>query len=505
MTDCRLIFEISTAVDVASQSQAPLLISANSGFNPILNFAASDLIAQSVERILFDQAALEKFLISVGEARSDLVQAGERLVDFKTRNGEKKSLFLYAMTVHRAHEDGIICIAQDAVGLNAARRALIESEERFTQVANMTGEWLWEQDFSGHYTYSSSAVEEILGLKPEQIIGKRYTDLFADCAWSELLPEVTQPDKKVSPFYRVLNHYRHVNGGQVICESTGMPVSDASGNLIKWRGVDRDVTAYRRAEEQNRDAQLKLAVANNEMKIARKIQESLLPSVPLIGSGFCVQGYCLPATQVGGDYFDYFCRDSSTVDVVIADVSGHAVGPALFMVEARSALRTQAQMTSEPDETLFMMNRFLYEDLSQSDHFISMFYLQYSSDIGQLSYANAGHNLPLLLRKGAATCAQLDADGLVLGVQDLVCFDCQKTTLIPGDRVFLYTDGVTEAQSPDGKLFGIERLCKLISSSATLSVDDLIKRCIHELKVFRNKESFEDDLTIVVLEVTSDR
>ncbi len=505
MTDCRLIFEISIVFEGSPQSQAPLLISANSGFHTILNFAASELIAQSVERILFDELELEKFLIAVGEARSDLTQTGERLIDFKTRNGEKRSLLLSVLTVHRAQGDGIICIAQDTVELNAARRALIESEQRFKHVADMTGEWLWEQDLSGRYTYSSSAVEEILGLKPEQIIGKRYMDLFADCAWSEFLPELNQPDTKFSPFYRVLNHYRHINGGQVICESTGMPVSDPSGNLIKWRGVDRDVTAHRQAEEENRDAQLKLAIANNEMKIARKIQESLLPSVPLIGSGVCVQGYCLPATQVGGDYFDYFCRDSSTVDVVIADVSGHAVGPALFMVEARSALRTQAQMTSEPDETLFMMNRFLYEDLSQSDHFISMFYLQYSSDIGQLSYANAGHNLPLLLRKGAASCAQLDADGLVLGVQDLVCFDCQKTSVIPGDRVFLYTDGVTEAQSPDGELYGIERLCRLISTSAALSVDDLIKRCIHELKNFRNKESFEDDLTIVVLEVTSDR
>ncbi len=506
MSNCSLIFEVKTVTKADKQAEIPRLLSASSGLYTVLSYSTGDLIGRPVDLIIFDAISLESFLKAVGEARSGSTGTKERQVDFKTSRGEKYSLGLSVSTMYRADgSDSIICIARDTAVLESAKRALLESEERFGQVASMTGEWLWEQDASGRYIYSSAAVENILGLQPEQVLGKRYMDLFANCPRSEFIPELYEPGKITTPFFHLLNYYRHLDGSQVVCESSGVPIIDPNGKLIKWRGVDRDVTARRRAEEENRKAQVKLAIANNEMKIARKIQESLLPSVPLIMPGLRVQGYCLPATQVGGDYFDYFCRDSSTVDVVIADVSGHAVGPALFMVETRSALRTQAQMTSEPDETLFMMNRFLYEDLSQSDHFITMFYLQYSGDIGQLSYANAGHNLPLLLRDGATSCVQLDADGLVLGVQDLVCFERQNICLGPRDRVFLYTDGLTEAQNPDGEFFGIERLCSLISGNAALSADDLIALCILELKKFRNKESFEDDLTMVILDVTDDR
>ncbi|MGH8559276.1 MAG: PP2C family protein-serine/threonine phosphatase, partial [Methylococcales bacterium] len=273
---------------------------------------------------------------------------------------------------------------------------------------------------------------------------------------------------------------------------------------IKWRGVDRDVTERRRAEEEIRKAHVKLAVAHHEMKIARRIQESLLPSGPLIVPGVRVEGHCLPADQVGGDYFDYFCRGKDTVDVVIADVSGHAVGPALFMVETRSALRTQTQLIAEPGETLFLMNGFLYHDLSQSDHFITMFYLQYHCATRKLSYANAGHNPPLLMRRGAKSCQALDAEGLVLGVKDVVCFDQKEETLEPGDLVFLYTDGLTEAQGPDGEFFGAGRLCRIISENSHLNAEQLMQLCIAELKSFRKTNTFTDDLTMVVLNVTDE-
>ena len=504
MADLFLIFQILIEHVQRGAQMAPVITGVNPAFNTLLGFTTEEITGKPLKTILFNVDDTRKFNRAIAEkVLTDRVAGGLDL-NLKTRDGERVPVHLSISPIYHsksAHQD-MICIARDAERTESVERALMESEERFRQMADMAGEWLWEQDPSGRYVYSSAAVTNILGYSPEEVIGKNFAELFTEISRRKFTQQVEK--NNAGRFFNLLNQYRHRDGHVISTESTGVPILDKRGNLVKWRGVDRDVTERRRVEEEIRKAHVKLAVAHHEMKIARRIQESLLPSGPLIIPGVRVEGYCLPADQVGGDYFDYFCRDNDTVDVVIADVSGHAVGPALFMVETRSALRTQAQMIAEPGETLFLMNGFLYQDLSQSDHFITMFYLQYNCATHKLSYANAGHNPPLLMRRGAERCQTMDAEGLVLGVKDVVCFDQKEKTLEPGDLVFLYTDGLTEAQAPDGEFFGTNRLCRLIGENAHLSADQLMDVCVAELKAFRNTDTFTDDLTMVVLNVTDD-
>jgi len=174
------------------------------------------------------------------------------------------------------------------------------------------------------------------------------------------------------------------------------------------------------------------------------------PQLPIRTDHFEVTGYCLPADQVGGDYFDYFFRNQDQLDMIIADVSGHSIGPALFMVETRSAIRTQANRLGTPSETLGVLNNFLFEDLDNADYFITLFYLQYDITSQQLSFANAGHPPPLLLSPFQRECRQLDADGMILGVRKDIIFEEKTTTISNGDLILLYTDGLTEAENPDG-------------------------------------------------------
>ncbi|MEN8260711.1 MAG: SpoIIE family protein phosphatase [Pseudomonadota bacterium] len=300
--------------------------------------------------------------------------------------------------------------------------------------------------------------------------------------------------------FRIINHYRHKDGHEVFTESTGEPILDEQGRLIKWRGLDRDITCQKEAEEAIRQTQVKLAVARNEMKIARQIQESLLPSSPLHLPEVHVVGYCLPAAQVGGDYFDFFHSEDG-FDVVIADVSGHSVGPALFMVEARSALRTQTHSKISPAEILSILNKSLYEDLNHADHFITMFYVRYDRENRRLNYANAGHVSPLLIHRGESACSKLDADGLVLGVKQGVSFEEKRCSLEKGDMVFLYTDGITEVENKEGELFGTERLCDLLTRHALVPPQVLIDVVIKEMQDFCQSKSFNDDVTMVILKV----
>jgi len=122
------------------------------------------------------------------------------------------------------------------------------------------------------------------------------------------------------------------------------------GNAYIFSGFIHEITARKAAEQKIRQAEVNLAITQNEIKIAQRIQASLSPSAPIRSEHFEVTGYCLPADQVGGDYFDYFYRNEDHLDMIIADVSGHSIGPALFMVETRSAIRSQANRLGTPSK-----------------------------------------------------------------------------------------------------------------------------------------------------------
>ena len=501
--------------------------------------------------------------------------------------------------------------------------ALKESEERFRQMAEMTGEWLWEQDPQGYYIYSSTAVNQILGFSTDEVLGKHYTEFLTPQDKAE------QQRYAVSrrPFYALTNRHRHKDGHLVFTESTGLPIINADGQLLKWRGVDRDITARKHfqdalvesekrtrliiesslsaivlmdacdiitdwnhqaekmfgwshdeaigrrlddliiparlrnahrlglqhflrtgvgpllnqlfeqvavrrdgaefpvelsisplklgnayifsgfineitarkaAEQKIRQAEVDLAIAQSEIKIAQRIQASLSPSKPIKSEHFEIVGFCLPADQIGGDYFDYFYRDDNHLDMIIADVSGHSIGPALFMVETRSAIHTQASRLGTPAETLGVLNQFLFEDLDNADYFITLFCLQYDIATRQLSFANAGHPPPLLLSPFQSNCRQLDADGMILGVRKQIVFEEKTTTLTDGDLILLYTDGLTEAENPDGEFFGLERVSAVFIKNARRSPQTIIAALLTELKHFCLRDTFNDDITLMV-------
>ncbi len=513
-----------------------------------------------------------------------------------------------------------IDMVEDITESKRAEEAMRESEARFRQVADMTGEWIWEQDKEGRYIYSSAAVKDILGYKAEEILEKYYYDLFTPENRERIAPLSGTMVVAKEPFVHLINRYRHKDGHEVYTESTGLPILDEKGHLLKWRGVDHDVTERKRFEDalrlrdraieassvgiiitdphqpgnpiiyanpafvrmtghereeiighnprflqgpgtdpkaveeirqalrEGRDCHLTLKnyrkdgapfwnellispvrdeegrlthfvgiqtdvtalrqveKERHELEIARNIQLSLLPWAPLRREGFLVAGYCLPATHVGGDYFDYFITED-TIDIVIADVSGHSVGAAMIMAETRSTLKMEThwrlkEKTGSAAETLAVLNDLLFEDLNRADSFISMFYVKYHAASRVLSYANAGHNLPMLARRGEKACAELDADGLILGVRKKVDFQEKKLLLEAGDVLLLYTDGITEAQDSRGEFFGVQRLCELFIAHAQHPPERIIAVVLKELETFCQSKTFNDDVSLVILKAT---
>ncbi|MGZ8217032.1 PAS domain S-box protein [Methylomagnum sp.] len=614
---------LSRAVD---QSPAGILITdqegrieyVNRGFTRLTGYTPPEAIGQSLRMLRSGRMSDASFRGEWSSLRAGEEWHGE--VQGRRRDGETYWA-LETVTPIRDAAGKVaryLAMQQDMTQQKRDREALQESERRFRLVADMVGEWLWEQDASGHYTYSSAAVQGILGYAPEEIIGKHYLDLLTEedrKLWFETLAPIGQV---TAPFRKLLNHYRHRNGQEVYTESSGAPIFGTDGRIVKWRGMDQDITARKRYEDALRlrdraieAANVGIAIADarqpgypniyanpalcritgytreelmgrslrflqgcdtdeaardairdalrtggacevviknyrkdgtafwnelllspvrdeggalthyigiqtdvserrraeeerHELEIARQIQMSLLPKAPLRLRGIEVAGICVPAAHVGGDYFDFF-GSGDNVDLVIADVSGHSVGAALIMAEMRSSLKAELRRShSEPPATaeiLAALNDVLYSDLSGSEFFITMFYLRYELTTRRLRYANAGHNQALLMRRGANGCAQLDAEGLVLGVRREVSFEERGLVLSPGDRLLMYTDGVTDAQDEQGEFFGLCRLCEAFRRHGDQPPEAMIQCLLEDLRAFRGKADFEDDISMVAVRV----
>jgi phosphoserine phosphatase RsbU/P len=238
-----------------------------------------------------------------------------------------------------------------------------------------------------------------------------------------------------------------------------------------------------------------------ELQIATTIQLGLLPTRTPDIPGVLLAGKCKPARLVGGDYYDFLPRGKTSIDLLIADVSGHNVGAALIMAETRTFIQAVARQLLNTSDILNSLNEFFYEDLSRAELFITMFYLKYESTTRTLSFSNAGHNHPLIWRSATKVCEHLDAEGLILGVRREVEFEERRVTLESGDILLLYTDGITEAEDAEQNLFGEERLCELLHENHHLSPEDLIEEMIRQVRLYSASNSFNDDVTLVVMKV----
>jgi serine phosphatase RsbU (regulator of sigma subunit) len=243
-----------------------------------------------------------------------------------------------------------------------------------------------------------------------------------------------------------------------------------------------------------------------ELRIARQIQMSLLPQGPLKLDGLSVTAHCEPAREVGGDYYDYFTLGEKRVGIIIADVAGKGTSAALYMAELKGLMLSLSQLHASPRELLIQANRIIAQHLDARS-FITMTYAVVDVCARTLTYARAGH-CPLFYLEGGMGRVQIQVpDGLVLGlkIDHGERFDSllEEVTLRlgVGDVVLLFTDGATEAMNAEGEPFGEERLAALVSEHGDLPFEELRERIVREIRAFVGDTGLHDDLTLVLLKV----
>ena len=247
-----------------------------------------------------------------------------------------------------------------------------------------------------------------------------------------------------------------------------------------------------------------------ELRIARVIQMSLLPRGPLDVPGLGITALCVPAREVGGDYYDFFRLAGDRLGVLIADVSGKGTSAALYMAELKGLVLALSQRYDSPRELLLEVNRIISEHLD-SRSFITMTYVVIDVHRRLMTFARAGHT-PLIFLPGpspAVPAAQvLTPNGMVLGLQvdgapqkfeELL--EEQRVDLTAGDVIVLYTDGITEAMNAESDLFGEARLSRIVEEHGHLDSGELRERILREIEAFVGGADQHDDMTMILLKV----
>ncbi len=242
----------------------------------------------------------------------------------------------------------------------------------------------------------------------------------------------------------------------------------------------------------------KLITLQNELDVATKIQQSILPTVFPSGDGYDVFGHMVAARNVGGDFFDILRLEYGRIGLAIADVSDKGVPAALFMMSTRTLLKGTAIGGSEPGEVLQEVNGQLCEE-NDAEMFVTVLYAVYDPQTRQLTYSNGGHDSPLIIHAdGSSTLLPLTR-GIALGVMPGLTYNQQTVTLKPGDTVILYTDGVTEAMNAEGEQYGLDDLRDMFSDAPPGSSEDANKAVFDAVHRFAQDTPQSDDITCLVM------
>lgn len=237
--------------------------------------------------------------------------------------------------------------------------------------------------------------------------------------------------------------------------------------------------------------------------VAQEIQEGLLPHSAPVLDGFDIAGGLSPAQFAAGDYFDYLTMADGSPGFAVGDVSGHGFGPALLMAATSGHLRSLAEAHGDIEEVLRRLNRALVEG-TNADHFVTMFLGRLDLQTRSFAYASAGHPSGYVLDRSGQVRTELESTGLPLAVDVDAEFPAGPTVVLePGDTVLLLTDGFLEARSPANEYFHWGYVLDVVRANVNEPASDIIECLYQAVRQFAQRETFDDDLTAVVIKVKS--
>ena len=369
------------------------------------------------------------------------------------------------------------------------RREADEVVRRLSKAVERTTDAVFITDRNAVIEYVNPAFEAITGYTGEEALGQRPSILksgrnepgFYEALWKNILAGNVHSTTPIN---------RKKSGELFHAEQTITPISDDAGRITHFVSVMRDVTV------------LKMAQAREvEMSLARAVQQKLYPLGAPELPGFDLAGAAFPASQTGGDYFDFLPAADGRIAIAVGDVSGHGFGAALLMAETRAYLRSLSKATADLGEILRQLNLFLCHD-TEDERFVTLMLTLLDPERRTIVYASAGHINGYLLDSSGAARRVLDSTGVPLGILGEAEFaSSPEIPLAAGDLLLLLTDGAAEAQDRSGAFFETERVLRVVAEERHQSSTQIVRRLRAAVEDFARDSPQRDDITVVVCKV----
>ena len=273
------------------------------------------------------------------------------------------------------------------------------------------------------------------------------------------------------------------------------------GNLKRLVPVVEREVREARERTKHREADAALHSAMEQMRIAREIQQRLFPKEAPRLKGYDIAGLTESAEETGGDYYDFIPMPNNCIGLVVGDVTGHGIGPALLMAETRAYLRILAGENTDVGQILTRANRVLNEDIG-SERFVTLLFVMLNPKANTIRYSSAGHPPGLWLDRKGKPKRELTRTGIPLGLRpDTEYGASEEIMLKKGDLLALMSDGVEESISAEGKLFGKERIMKVLVGNQSVRASKIVTQLHQAGRAYEAANQQTDDFTTIVLKV----
>jgi phosphoserine phosphatase RsbU/P len=376
-----------------------------------------------------------------------------------------------------------------------AREKLLESELRYRLLWESSPDAVLLMDPESKVHFANPAVEMVFAYPPEEVIGRSLDVLLPkDLRSTEAVAiEAYLQSGRRDSMPRIIETIgRRKDGRDIITEVTFSHM-DLQGERRHVAFI-RDITARKRAERELRENQ-------EQFRVAREIQQRLFPKFAPEIPGIDLAGVTYPADATGGDYFDYLHMVNGNIGVVVADVTGHGVGPALLMAETRAYLRTLAANREQISEILMQVNRILAEDIG-GERYVTLFLGRIDPATRHFHYASAGHPAGYVINAAGEVKKHLRRTGIPLGIRpDTRYSGDSDVALESGDIVLLVTDGIEEAMAPDESFFGEKKTLEVVRANRHKAAREILEDLYRAVREFAQNAPQVDDVTAILFKV----
>lgn len=389
-------------------------------------------------------------------------------------------------TIQRMNETLESRVAEQTQELARANQELRTAEEdaRLSAVAFDSHDSIVITDQQGTILRVNPSFTRLTRYTPEDVLGKtprimrsgRHNEAFYRAMWQAI---------RTTGYWEGEVWNRRKDGSEYLQRLTITCVRNARGEVTHYVGDGQDITEEKRA-----------AADRAAINAARKVQASLFPAQSPSVPGFDIAGSVYPADRASGDFFDYMALGQSSVGILVADVSGHGLGPSLLMAQMQAYLRALAECHDDPGELLTHANRLF--SARDSGHFVTLLLCCLDAHARSFVYAAAGHRGYLVGASGAVS--RLESTSIPLGVEShTAVLSSPRIALAPGDILVLLTDGVEEAMSPDYTMFGLERALDVVHKNRERSASHIVEAIFRAACDFTQWEPQADDITAVIV------